>query len=1183
MKANYPARVALLAALYILTGELGLLLAVPPGYATIIWPASGIAIGMLLANGARLWPGVLIGSLLVNAYHSGVFGGAAGLDAKLLAAVAIAVGSTIQALAGRALVARFIGLPLRLSSIRQLLWLFTLAGPLTCAIASTIGVGTLYSLGIVDRGSLVANWSAWWSGDTLGVLVFMPIALLAPGNRDELIWRDSAVGRLPLAALLLLMLPLGLTFYAWKAATENDYQRGQAKFETLTHESENALQNRVASYSNTLLGIAGFMQGSHSVSREEWRTYVETLRVHENFPGILGVGWVSPVAPADIDNFQRLTRADGAPEFAIHPLDPGLPNYVITYVEPLADNREALGLNLAFESERLAAADLARDSGTPAITRRITLVQDQERSAGFLMLYPVYYRDMPTVSIDDRRAALRGWAYAALTAKRFLDLLTIGQKTDFRLSVYDGDAESAGALIYDNGATTHPHPAFSRRISLRVLEREWLLVWRSTPDFERAERSTNPLFILVGGLTFTALLALLLVVIMVRRTEHLEQILGERRLSVPLLVFLVIATGSSALYSRLRAKEREFVVRQTQEESSKIESLLRSQLHEQVLALSRIASRWRESNGIPYGLWRRDAAEHVAQLPGLRAIEWIDPTFHVKWIEPVAGNETALGLDVTADPARGPAVRAAAGRSQATLTPPLRLAQGYVAFIVYHPLSRNGLFDGFLAGVFSIDDFFRGAVGTDQTRDYTMAILHDGNLYFTNTRDRERLASTIVVEHTMLIEGQSWTLRIAPTNALVASETSALPQLVLVAGLLVGLLSALSVRYLLIARLKSAHLTKSLALNAGIISSSAHLVIAIDEQYRIMIFNRAAEQALGYRASEVIGRRAIPIFMDPAELEERARTLSEELGEQIPVGPDIFTRIPLRDGLEKREWTFVRKDRTRFPVNVIITPLREDEGRVTGYLGVIEDITLAREMDRMKSEFTAVVSHELRTPLTSIRGSLGLILGALSMNLPPKVRELLEIAQSNCERLVLMINDILDIEKFSAGQMRFDIQTLPLADILRQAVQANEGYARKFNVRIETAPLDDQTLIAVDPDRFIQVMSNLLSNALKYSPARGTVRVSADSHDGLVRVCVHDEGPGIPEKFRARLFEKFSQADTSATRSKGGTGLGLHIARRFVEHMHGRIGFESEVGTGSTFWVEFPIVTTRSSAPEQVA
>jgi len=1172
MEPNYLARLGWLIALYVLTGKLGLLLAVPPGYATVIWPPSGIALGMLLVGGARLWPGVLIASLLLNAYQSGVFADADWFSARLLAASGIAVGSTLQALAGRLLIARFVGLPLRFDSVRDIVRLLVFAGPLTCIVAATIGVGALLALGIVAPADAARNWLAWWSGDTLGVLLFMPLVLLAPGSREQLTWRAKRIGPLPLAALLLLLLPLGLTFYLWKAATENDLQRGHAKFESLTIESEKALQNRLASSANALLGAAGFMQGSTGVSREEWRTYVETIGVRENFPGINGIGWIEPVAPAAEPQFLARRRADGNPDFAIHPALPGGPDYVITYIEPEAGNSEALGLNIAFEHTRMAAAELARDTGKAAISARLVLVQDEARSPGLLVLYPVYRRGMPLTTVEQRRAALRGWTYAPVIAAHFLADLTHGQSSEYRLSIYDGDRGSPDSLIFASDAAPAAHPAFTRQATLSIMQREWLLVWESTPAFERAERSANAWFILTGGLVFTALLALLLIVLTARHAEQVEQLFGERRFAIPVLVFAIIAAGSFALFWQLRSRELDFVQRRLQDETTRIESLLQARVEERIASIARVAARWDAAGGTDERLWRADALNHVRQLSGLRALEWIDAQYRVRWAEPLAGNEKALGLDVRADHVRAAALRGAERRDGATLTPPLDLVQGYAGFIAYLPVHRGVQFDGFIAGVFSIGDFFHGAIGAELSRNFTMAILHDGRVYFTNTRDRARLANPWINERIMRIGEQRWTLRVAPTAEFVAAQKSSLPALTLAAGLLVAALAALAVRFLLVARLRSLHLSKSLALNTGIISSSAHLVIAIDSAYRIVIFNRAAEQALGYAAAEVIGRRAIPIFMDPLELEARARSLSEELGEHIPVGPEIFTRIPLRDGFEKREWTFIRKNRTRFPVNVIITPLRDAHGAVGGFLGVIEDVTPAREMERMKSEFTAVVSHELRTPLTSIRGSLGLILGALSSSLTSRVRELLEIAQSNCERLVLLVNDILDVEKFSAGQMRFDVQDVTLAEVVRQAVQANEGYARKFGVRIELAAIPPGWTVAVDPERFLQVMANLLSNAAKYSPAGGTVRVWCERHGDVLRVSVRDEGPGIPEEFRGRIFEKFSQADSSATREKGGTGLGLHIAQRFIEHMRGRIGFDSAPGAGSTFWIELPSV-----------
>lgn len=1182
MTTNYFARLAILSFLYVLTGKLGLLLALPPGYATIIWPPSGIALGMLIIGGPRLWPGVLAGSLLLNAYNSGVFADASWFSAKLLAAIAIAIGSTLQALVGRALIARFLGLPLRLNTVRDILRLLALGGPLTCVIAASIGVSTLAALGIVPSADIAANWLAWWSGDLLGVLVFMPLVLLAPGSRESLKWRDTDIGQLPLAALLLLLLPLGLTFYLWKASIENNQRHGTAKFETLTIESEKALQNRLASYGGALLGAAGFIQGSNEVSRDEWRTYVDAVGLRENFPGINGMGWIQPVAPADIDTFTAGVRADGVPGFTVHPVLADGPNYVIRYIEPLDNNGPALGLNIGFEPRRLEAADRARDSGQATISSPVVLVQDERRSVGLILVYPVYQRGMPQGTSEQRRAALRGWTFAPIIARNFLAELTHGQSSEYRLRIYDGDQATPAALIYSSDAVTAAHPAFTRRISLGAMQRNWLLVWESTPAFERAERSANPLFILIAGLVFTALLALLLIVLMARRTEQVEQMIGERRFLVPALVFAVLAAGSFGLNWQLRERENDFVDRRLQDETSKIESLLRSRVVERVGSLGRMAARWDAAGGVTETAWRQDAANHVAQLSGLRALEWVDADYRVRWVEPRAGNEQALGFDIRADARRAAALAGAARRAGATLTPPLHLVQGYAGFIAYLPVHRGGTFDGFIAGVFSIEDFFHGAISDELSRNYTMAILHDGTVYFTNTREAARLSSPWISERIMRIGDEPWTLRVAPTATFIATQKSSLPSLVLAAGLLVAALAALSVRFMLISRLKSLHLGKSLALNAGIISSSAHLVIAIDSNYRIMIFNRAAEQALGYRAAEVIGHRAIPIFLDPAELEARARSLSEELGEKIEVGPEIFTRIPLREGYEKREWSFIRKNGTRFPVNVIITPLRDQYGAVGGFLGVIEDITLAQEMERMKSEFTAVVSHELRSPLTSIRGSLGLILGAMSSSLQPKVRDLLEIAQSNCERLVLLVNDILDIEKFSAGQMRFEMRPLALAPVVRQAVEANEGYARRFNARIELVPAPESWTVEVDPERLIQVLTNLLSNAAKYSPPGGSVRVWCERRGDALRVSVRDDGPGIPEEFRARIFEKFSQADASATREKGGTGLGLHIARRFIEHMHGRIGFDSEAGAGSTFWVELPAARV-DVAPETVA
>ncbi len=275
------------------------------------------------------------------------------------------------------------------------------------------------------------------------------------------------------------------------------------------------------------------------------------------------------------------------------------------------------------------------------------------------------------------------------------------------------------------------------------------------------------------------------------------------------------------------------------------------------------------------------------------------------------------------------------------------------------------------------------------------------------------------------------------------------------------------------------------------------------------------------------------------------------------------------------EYRIIRPDGELRHILEIGDFVRDVDGPPTVLKGIVQDITERSLLDRAKVEFISTVSHELRTPLTSIKGSLGLIKSGVTGELPDNIRVMLDIAYNNSDRLVALINDILDMEKIEAGQMTYRMKPVDVAAFIDEAMVSNRGYGDAHNVRfIYTASADDAMMVHADADRLMQAMSNLMSNAAKFSPEGGTVTLSATRRDDTVRIAVADHGPGIPEDSRKSIFEKFTQSDATDARQTGGTGLGLSITRAIITHHGGSIGFETETGpekeTGTTFTIELP-------------
>lgn len=280
-------------------------------------------------------------------------------------------------------------------------------------------------------------------------------------------------------------------------------------------------------------------------------------------------------------------------------------------------------------------------------------------------------------------------------------------------------------------------------------------------------------------------------------------------------------------------------------------------------------------------------------------------------------------------------------------------------------------------------------------------------------------------------------------------------------------------------------------------------------------------------------------------------------------------KLPLSTLLTQRETALRRADGTSFPAELALSQWTE-AGKIR-YTIVIRDLTERHHIERMKDEFLATVSHELRTPLSSVLGALGLMASGAAGALPKAALPLAEVAQRNGERLSRLIDDILDLTKLEGNKMVLQLRLAGLHALLEEAVAVNRTYAERAGVSLALESKPGSPQVRVDADRFLQVMANLLSNAIKHSAAGDTVRVSLEASPIWLRVKVRDRGPGIDPKFRARMFEKFSQADGSDRRAQGGTGLGLYITRMLVERMGGRVEVDSVPGQGATFIVEFPL------------
>ncbi|MBQ0760830.1 MAG: PAS domain S-box-containing protein [Thalassolituus sp.] len=362
-------------------------------------------------------------------------------------------------------------------------------------------------------------------------------------------------------------------------------------------------------------------------------------------------------------------------------------------------------------------------------------------------------------------------------------------------------------------------------------------------------------------------------------------------------------------------------------------------------------------------------------------------------------------------------------------------------------------------------------------------------------------------------------------------------------------------------------LRELLARTKAILDTIVDGVITISDRGLIETVNPAAEKIFGYQLNELAGKNVSMLMPNPYRSEH-----DQYLDNYLNTGEKKIIGIG-------REVTGLRKNGVSFPLELAISEMEVSGQRM--FTGIVRDISDRKETEeklrsamrrvheqQIKDEFIATVSHELRTPLTSIKASLELIIGGAITADSSQADMLINIAHKNSDRLLLLINDILDISKIESQKMQFKRQIISVRPFLESAIFDNQAYAKKHHVKFSLTHCSNNIYINADPDRLMQVMSNLMSNAAKFSNQNSIVEIKASSSNNTVRISVCDKGRGIPLDFQSRVFDKFTQADTSDKREMSGTGLGLHISKAIIEQHQGRLSFISEPNNGSDFYID---------------
>lgn len=505
---------------YYLSGRLGLFLAIPPGYATAVWPASGIALAAVLISGPRIWPGVALGSFLIN-LPTGFGAGAAVPLSSFWIPGAIALGAALQAVVGAALIRRFLQGRDLLDLEAEVIGLLLMGGPLGCVVSASIGVGALELAGKIPPEGLLLNWVTWWVGDSIGVLVFVPLVLMWARKP----WRGGPPQRLWVSVPLAITFSVVVVLFFNLSTRENE--RVREGFDRWCDAFLDDVGDQLERDVTALHALRGIFEGGKDVDRVTFDGVAGALIARQ--PELRALAWAVPVRAADRAEFEEQARAEYSAAFGLHDVPVADPvaeevtaPIAIRLISPLLGNAPALGLNLASDFSRLRALRRAAETGREAATGPVLLVQDPSRVPALVLVLPVYEG-----AATRRGGALRGYVTAAVPVADAISAPVAQLESHgVRLTLTDlGDG--VPKPMYTSFGTPGAGDGLLRDEMLTVAGRSWRAQMHLPQSELMARRSWETWILLVAGMLFTALLGMFLLVVF-NRGQRVQRLVESR-------------------------------------------------------------------------------------------------------------------------------------------------------------------------------------------------------------------------------------------------------------------------------------------------------------------------------------------------------------------------------------------------------------------------------------------------------------------------------------------------------------------------------------------------------------------------------------------------------------------------------------------------------------------------------